>query len=627
MNSKKMAYRPDIDGLRAIAVMAVVLFHANFSWFEGGFVGVDMFFVISGYLITCVILKNNEPLRSFLARFYESRVRRLLPPAVPVLICTSLAAYLILSAEAMDEYTKSLLSFFAFVSNWFFWDIAGYFDGPSHLKPLLHTWSLSVEEQFYLFFPALAILLLRNGRRYLLLVVLAIVAASFALNIYFVVSADLNSAFFNSIGRFWEMGIGATLACGIVRPPETKAARNIASGIGLTAILGSIALMKPELAFPGAWALIPTLGTALVIYANGGRVAQWLSRKPIVGVGLISYALYLWHWPIFAFLNIHFGAPTPLHFMAAIAASLALAVLSYFLIEQPIRTRAALPARHQAFAGMGIVLAAFSLFGVAGIATGGFPGRLPEAAVDYAQHRSAQLKIQRKAALLGTCWVNGDVPIETVLATCLTDDGRPRVLLVGDSHIAQLYTPIKDMLPGYNVNLLAVNSCSLAETVTDKQRISCLGLIKFLDNLGPDDFRAVIMTTRANLFAENLAAYTKRAERLAQFGSVIILGPIQFYKPNMPDIFGGANVLTDKPAMTQMLNNAVQAAQFDADSRYRSAFLHTSARYLSLIDVTCPQGKCQHLDSKGFPILIDNSHLSLEAATSIAEKLLPQLGL
>ena len=211
-------YRRDIDGLRSVAALSVVLFHARISAFSGGFVGVDVFFVISGFLITGIILKHEGSTWAFFKNFYERRVRRLFPPIIPVLIFTTAFVYWLSPPDATTEYAKSLMAFLAFVSNWFFWSQSGYFDSPAQFKPLLHTWSLSIEEQFYLLFPAVILALSRYGRRPVTIFFLAVFALSLAFNVWQVWAGSLEGAYFNSFGRFWEIALGSILALNLSRP-------------------------------------------------------------------------------------------------------------------------------------------------------------------------------------------------------------------------------------------------------------------------------------------------------------------------------------------------------------------------------------------------------------------------
>ena len=376
-------YRPDIDGLRAIAVLSVVFFHAKYSLFSGGFVGVDVFFVLSGYLITGMIREAEVIDFHFLKQFYERRIRRLLPPAIPVLLVASALGYLLLSLDAMQEYAKSLVSFLFFASNWFFLDISGYFDGPSHLKPLLHTWSLSVEEQFYILFPISVLLLQRLNKSALPSFIFVVFVISLIYNISLVSTKELNSAFFNSFGRFWEIALGAFLACGSVKAPRSVVITNILGVTGLVAIGFSVIAFKPTSTFLGFLALVPTIGTTFVILAKDSIVSKFLATRPLVAVGLISYAFYLWHWPLFAFLNTAVADPTSLQFAAAILIAFTFSIISYFLLEKPIRYKAAFPKSHHAFFGFLFSTALFLFVGFAGISTNGFQSRFPKSAEEY----------------------------------------------------------------------------------------------------------------------------------------------------------------------------------------------------------------------------------------------------
>ena len=277
--SEKLQCRPDIDGLRAIAVLSVVFFHAKLPLFAGGFVGVDVFFVISGYLITSLILSRQTVDIAFLKTFYERRVRRLLPTLIPVLLFTSALAYWRLPPDAMREYINSLIAFLFFSSNWYFLHISGYFDGPSELKPLLHTWSLSVEEQFYITYP-LAILLMKRFRQEALpRFIVAVCVGSIAVNLYLVASNNLNAAFYNSVGRFWEIALGALIACGTLKLPRAPQTKDIVSLLGLVAIGASVVLGNPKHAT--LWTAVAAIGSAFVILAVDSKANRQLAAKPL----------------------------------------------------------------------------------------------------------------------------------------------------------------------------------------------------------------------------------------------------------------------------------------------------------------------------------------------------------
>lgn len=623
----RLEYRADVDGLRAIAVLSVILFHAQYSLFAGGFVGVDVFFVISGYLITSIILKQDDTAGSFLKKFYEGRIRRLLPPVIPVLLVTSAFAYSLLSLEAMEEYTKSLVAFLMFISNWFFWDVAGYFDGPSHLKPLLHTWSLSVEEQFYIFFPVIALLLKRYHKSLLPAFILAVFIGSLSYNIYLVWNNDLNSAFFNSFGRFWEIALGSLLACGLIKSPTSAVMKNIVGATGLIVIVCCVFFLREDISFPGFWALFPTIGAAMVILAQGGVASKILAAKPLVGVGLISYALYLWHWPLFAFLNTYFISPRPEYFAVAIVATFILSLASYFFIERPVRFKVVMPKPRHALAIFLVSLSTFGALGMAGVVTEGFPSRLPGSAVDYEAFNKKQVILQRRAALIKKCWLSGNAKILPALDSCIKkDDDRYQVLLVGDSHAAHLYAGLSEQLPEASIKLLAVNSCSLSGNEVDVSRTACVELISYLDDIKSNKFDAIVLSTRAELEEPYVQRFLERVERLSKVSSVYVLGPIQFYKPNMPTIYSGSVGKIPTGQIKAKFDLAVQESQFRIDKIMRGSLANFSGvSYISLLDAMCPNKKCRHFDKEGWPILVDNSHLSLPASRELAEQIAGKL--
>lgn len=374
-------YRADIDGLRAVAIVPVVLFHAGLDAFRGGFVGVDVFFVISGFLITGLILPEIERGTFSIINFYERRVRRILPALFAVLIFASAAATWILLPGDLADFGRSALATAGFASNFVFWKESGYFGGAAEEMPLLHTWSLAVEEQFYILFPLCLLLVARRlGRRYLAATAI-VVATSFAASVI-VVGIDRDAAFYLAPTRAWELGLGALLAMGAFRPSHHAGVRHLVAVLGAAAIAWSVVSFSAATPFPGAAALLPCAGTAAIIWAGTGghnAVGDLLSRRPFVLTGLVSYSLYLWHWPLLAFLRYYrigdLGAGDTI---VVLAASTGAAVISWRYIERPFRGRSGLFDRRQLFAVTGVAMVAMSGFGIATMVTGGFPSRVDD---------------------------------------------------------------------------------------------------------------------------------------------------------------------------------------------------------------------------------------------------------
>lgn len=381
-----MRYRREIDGLRAVAVVPVILFHAGFESFQGGFVGVDVFFVISGYLITSIIAAEVERDDFSIARFYERRARRILPALYLVMaVCVPLAWMWLLPRD-MEDFSQSLVAVSVFLSNVLFWSETGYFATASELKPLLHTWSLAVEEQFYVLFPLLLAFLWRFGKTRVSIVLTVTMAISLAAAQAWS-TTNPAAAFFLLPTRAWELAMGALLALAVPRQPmfKQKTAAEILSCAGLLLIAWSIATLDKDTPFPGIHALPSTVGTALIIAFGwpGTAMGRMLGSRLLVAIGLISYSAYLWHQPLFAFARHRsITEPTDAVLLALSALALALAALSWRFVERPFRKNEAF-SRRQIFLLGALGSVAFSVLGLAGYFTEGHVQRF--SAIPYAE--------------------------------------------------------------------------------------------------------------------------------------------------------------------------------------------------------------------------------------------------
>ena len=380
-------YRPDIDGLRALAVAAVVLFHAGVPGVPGGFVGVDVFFVISGYLITANIHGDLLVGRFSIAEFYERRARRILPALFVMMLGVWVGASLFLPAD-LKLFAESTVAATLSLSNAFFWRHSGYFDVGASGSPLLHTWSLAVEEQFYIVFPLSLWLLARlvRGRRERLTLALAMLwALSFGFSLW-QVSHDQRAAFYLPFDRAWELLTGALLAVAAPPAPERHWVREATGATALALIVAPAALLSAAAPFPGVNALAPCVGAVLFIWCGAGEqarptlAARILQSPPLVGLGLVSYSLYLWHWPLLVFARYYsLGSSPPTMEALAVLAALLVAYASWALVERPFRQRAWLASRPALLAGCAAsVLALCGLGGAAALA-GGLPQRFTPA--------------------------------------------------------------------------------------------------------------------------------------------------------------------------------------------------------------------------------------------------------
>ncbi len=433
-----MTYRSDIDGLRALAVLPVVLYHAGVPGVTGGYVGVDVFFVISGFLITGIIAGEIREGRFSIVHFYERRARRILPALFTVALLSAAAAWFLLAPAALESFGKSFGATTLFFSNVYFYVAIDYFSTAAEYRPLLHTWSLAVEEQFYIVFPLLLLLFARFGRGALNGVVLALLALSLVASIV-VTDSRPDAAFYLIPTRMWELMCGAVLALGMVPPWRGRHLAEGAAALGLGLIILAVFLYGATTPFPGATALVPCVGTALLIHAGPEtRVARCLSVRPLVFFGLISYSLYLWHWPILSFLRISYGTtelPMPV-IVAAIFGSIALATLSWRFVERPFR-RKNLMGRRTIFSASAIAGAACLALSVGMIALDGVPSRFSGAALAAAEG-AADIEENRH-----TC--ANRLPQE---GFCLVgqEGAAPTVLLWGDSHAGALYSAFDHVL-------------------------------------------------------------------------------------------------------------------------------------------------------------------------------------
>lgn len=434
-----LAYRRDIDGLRAVAVLAVVLYHFGVPGVTGGFVGVDVFFVISGFLITSIIWRERETGRFSFQDFWARRARRILPALIVMMFSSLVIGWFLLAPKDYAELGRSISNQAIFISNLYFMRQDGYFESASDMKPMLHTWSLSVEEQFYILFPLLLGVLssrLKQWRSALFVLLLVSFVAS-----VWAVSREPEKAFFLLPMRAWELLAGSMLAVMPARNTRiSPLMAQLVSLLGLGLILMAIVSYDDSTAFPGAAALLPVLGVVGLIWANGQHptlAGRLLGSRVMVGIGLISYSWYLWHWPVLVFgkyASVFGLAPWMLAVLGVL--SLVLGYGSWRFVEGPFRERRLLPGNRSMLATGLLVLIGLGLLGKSLVWTDGIARRLSPQALQFAQART---------------W-------SPTLMKCLADDkknmhpefchyGAPaslaRALVWGDSHATAL-TPVLD---------------------------------------------------------------------------------------------------------------------------------------------------------------------------------------
>ena len=467
------AYRPEIDGLRAIAVLPVIAFHAGFSWLSGGYVGVDVFFVISGYLITSILIAERQAGKFSIAGFYERRARRILP-ALFLMMATCLPlAWLWMTPLQLKSFAQSLIAVALFGSNVLFWRTTGYFDAAADEQPLLHTWSLGVEEQYYIFFPIALLLVWRFGPRHLRWTIAVAGVVSLGLCQWLLDGGHRASSFFLAPTRAWELLVGSLLAVWMAQQPvlgrlDERWCTALAV-LGLALIVGCAFLYTGATEFPGLHALPPTLGTALLILFADRRtwIARLLSLRLIVGVGLISYSAYLWHQPLFAFARVYANdEPSPALFGMLALLALGLAYLTFRFVEKPCRDRRNFT-RVQIFAASAVGSLLLIGLGTAGHVTDGLAeGYKARLAPD---ERVVANKIDRAVATGGLAALVDDgacrfsdrslsEAFRARYARCAKQYGRAAIVL-GDSHAIDLHNALASVARTPFVASLSMPAC------------------------------------------------------------------------------------------------------------------------------------------------------------------------
>ena len=488
-----MKYRAEIDGLRALAVLPVILFHAGFEWFSGGFVGVDVFFVISGYLITTILIEDIENKRFSIVKFYERRARRILPALFFVMLVCIPFAWMWMLPSQMKDFSQSLVAVSLFASNILFWRESGYFAAAAEEKPLLHTWSLAVEEQYYVLFPIFLILAWRFGKNRVFWMIVVMAAISLLLSEWgWRNKATAN--FYLAPTRAWELFAGSIAAFIVQKQGVQKS--NLLATCGLAAIIFSIFFYDETTPFPSVYALVPVLGVVLlVLYADKDTlVARLLSTKGFVGIGLISYSAYLWHQPLFAFARIRSFEHPSLFLMSTLSViSIIFSYFSWRYIEKPFRNKKYVNASS---------VFKFSFIGVFSCLILGALGHFEKFTV---KNHSQKISIQTSESTpKHETQCELDVSIVNQYCRKIGNTSvKPTVLILGDSHAAANLASLSELLYSKNKSALQIGfgGCTPIKNVAlDRADIfkKCINLnSEVYDNLlNTNQFESVILISR-----------------------------------------------------------------------------------------------------------------------------------
>jgi peptidoglycan/LPS O-acetylase OafA/YrhL len=629
-------YRPDIDGLRALAVLSVIGFHAFQYQVKGGFIGVDVFFVISGYLISTIIFNGLNEERFSFAEFYRRRVKRIFPALGLTLVAAFVAGWFLLLADDFGLLGRNIAGGAGFVSNLVSWKQAGYFDEGTDRNPLLHLWSLGIEEQFYFVWPAL--LWLAWKRRDKLPHLLgALIAVSFALNVY-LWRADPTADFYSPLARFWELAAGAALALLHFRKidflPKHRSAQSFA---GLALIGAALLGLDYHTTFPGPWALLPVAGAFLIISAGAHAWPnrKILSRPEAVWIGLISYPLYMWHWPLLAYARVvAFSRPSIPVRVAAVVVSVLLAWLTYRFVERPIR---AAKKSGPVVAGLIAALCLILLVGAATDLAGGLPRRAinKNEKLVFLQHYDEF----RRAGTTGTyredCsfydWIHGRTR-NAISADCTLAGSSATYFLWGDSHAQMFSQSLRGLLPeSVRLAQVASSMCSpsLGPASASRFKAACDASNAFalaeIRSLKP---AVVFLAQRSDHELTDWDALAA-AVHAAGGGRVVLFGPVPEWQPTLPLVYAKNYWGTPATRVKIGLDPTIFATDAALSKKYADS---PNLTYISLASRLCDADGCLAVvpgAAAASPSMMafDYGHLAPEGSAYVVENIIrPALG-
>jgi peptidoglycan/LPS O-acetylase OafA/YrhL len=613
-------YRADIDGLRAFAVLPVVFFHFKIfaDRVTGGFVGVDIFFVISGYLITRIVFSDVSDGTYSILQFYDRRIRRIFPALISLyLACIALAFFLYFPSEALT-FKNSVIASTFFVSNIFFYSRSGYFDRDSETNPLLHTWSLSVEEQFYVLFPLVVFAIRAFHHRTRVLVISAIAIASFGAAVY-EVYANPSAAFYLVQFRAWELAVGALLAIGALPVISRRWIAEVVAAAGLALVCGSFVFISPTLPFPGLAALAPCLGAAALIYSgetNRTLVGRFLSLSPLQFCGLISYSLYLVHWPAIVFFRL-IHEPSRFEKLTLVAACIVLATLSLRFIEKPFRGKSyRLLPRTTLIAGgaamIGVTVLALSL-GPSMNGVFNYPARVLDV-MKYA-------KIDESHLRTGTCFITSgysDAFESRSAEACLTPrSDRPNYLVIGDSHAAHLWSGLQASYP--SVNFLQATASGCRPVFGQGGEEHCIGMVRFIYEKFLPSHKLDGIIISAQWAPKDLPDLIETIGKIRPYlKKVIVIGPSVQYVQTLPRILAKAITL-DQPEKTFAARYR-HPEEETTDRVFAATLQAAGVDYVSAYKALCDPD-CDVWADKDVPIQFDNDHFTNQGSAYLAKKM------
>jgi peptidoglycan/LPS O-acetylase OafA/YrhL len=629
-----MQYRSEIDGLRAVAILPVIFYHAGFAFFSGGYIGVDVFFVISGFLITSIILSELTEGKFSSARFYERRARRILPALFMMLFICLPFAWLWMMPAQFKDFLQSLAGVVFFASNFIFWGESNYFASAAEEMPLLHTWSLAVEEQYYIIIPLFLGFLWRYGRAVSFRAIVVLAICSFLLT-YWISEKDAVANFYLLPTRAWELLIGSI--CAFMLHNKERTPNSILAGLGLTLIILSVIFYDETIPFPSYYTLAPVIGTALIVlFASSSEIiGKLLSTKPLVGLGLISYSAYLWHQPLFAFYRVRIPRTDqdPVLVILAIM-SVVIAYFSWRFVERPFRYGGSpFFQRTRNFSYLFVVLALIlTVFGASN-------NKLQ--VKDHIWYTSIIPKRSDPLQMPNTCFLIDKDSVSFQSNECQfgAENGIRKILLTGDSHSASLFPALNKWTQVNNVQLDYKSSAYCLPLVIDFPKNRSLTATKRCEKLNMEigqsirtnSYDLVVLSAHwIEWFDQESKTWTYPTYKqdllaalmdLSKTNRVVIVGQFPIWSPSL------VSLVTRELRIGQSLDkapnfstNGVRSDLIEFDHASSAAFTKTGANYYSIVSQQCVKGACQRYSfDKGVLQLnsFDYGHLSKAGADEV----------
>lgn len=612
MNNKE-GFRSDIQGLRAIAVLSVVVFHISPKHLQGGFLGVDVFFVISGFLIIGFIHRDLVSGCFSLNEFYFKRVRRLLPAFLFVVLCSSALAYLLFVPQEFSKYMRSMLASITYVSNFYFYTEAGYFDFSLELSPLLHTWSLSVEEQFYIIIPAVLLLLFKSNSKTVVVWLFVFSFLSLAFSEIFTY-LDRDFSFYSSPSRFWQFILGGILAVKLSSLKIKGLYYDLIGFSGIFLLVPCFFIYSGDTVLPGVNALLPTVATAMIIFSGFNRNAvlyKILSNKVGMFVGNISYSLYLWHWPVIIFYKLsishHLGNTDK---AIVLFLSIILGYLSWLFIEKNGRILIS-KTRSYSLAVLSIIFVcagSFFLQHLNGL-------RFTEDQLNYASYLDYKANEYR----IGVCFLaatHNNFELYDQDACVAHEEGSENYILIGDSHAAHWFGAIHSTRPP-NVTVTQVTASGCYPTLPLTGSKNCTDLLRwaFEDLLPNKKYDKIILSSRWK--SDSAFKIKDTVDRLRLYtDDIVVLGPTVEYDSPLPRVLALSK--DEKEISRHRSYDKAERIDFIMEREISNL---DNVRYVSIFKAICPdQNMCVTSTDEGAPIAFDTSHFTISGARHVLDQ-------